>query len=114
MHTPECQHSSSFVCSAVGSSLVRERAAGRVFPGKTESACLLFNSCVPSSQKVAAILEQSPLISYPVKWPRVEGTHEVPARGSSWVLWDRHSSALWDRQTRSGEMVSQQRSLDVF
>lgn len=79
MHTPECQHSSSLVCSAVGSSLIRERAAGRVFPGKTESACLLFNSCVPSSQKVAAILEQSPLISYPVKWPRVEGTHEVPA-----------------------------------
>lgn len=108
MHTPECQHSFSFVCSAVGSSLVRERAAGRVVPGKTEPACLLFNSRVPSSQKVAAILEQRPLISYPVKWPTVEG------RGSSWVLWDRHSSALWDRQTSSGEMASQQRSLDVF
>lgn len=97
MHTQEPAFFFLHMYSAVGSPLVRERAPGRVVPGKTEPACLLFvpffNSCVPSSQKVAAILEQSPLIFYPVKWPRTRswGCLLVAYPG---FWWDRYSSAL--------------------
>lgn len=86
MHTQECQHSSSFVCSAVGSSLVVRELKAMWSPGRlSQLVCSLSHSlipCVPSSQKVAALLEQSPLIFYPVKQPRVEGTHE----GTCWWL----------------------------